>query len=234
MARVRELLLTSRGALTPASKDDQGYTPLHAAASYNHIDLMHYLLSHMALSTTTDPASGQRQRHPALSLASVVDEDGDTCLHVCETREMAEVLLAHDPTLAHACNDDGLRAIDVADAEGFDDMVSFLREFIPDYIPLAEREEQGANDEEDGEEEGSENGDDEDARVERELLHVLSAADLHQDPDGSGTATLSIDVNRLHHLVSTGQLDTLLASQAAGSSANKSTTDSADGNCSSE
>mmetsp|Transcript_23464 Transcript_23464/g.46246 ORF Transcript_23464/g.46246 Transcript_23464/m.46246 type:complete len:180 (-) Transcript_23464:187-726(-) len=71
--RVTELLQGDKG-FTPNSKDDNGYTPLHAAASYGHIDLLKFLIEKGGDVDTRD-------------------EDGDTPLHSCETATAVSVLL---------------------------------------------------------------------------------------------------------------------------------------------
>ncbi|KAI9336288.1 ankyrin repeat-containing domain protein [Obelidium mucronatum] len=83
-------------------QDDLGYSVFHAAASYNHIEMMEYLLAQLGPSTTMP-----------------VDVDGDTPLHVTETVEMAKLLISHTPTLPLIANNDGVLPIDNADEEGF-------------------------------------------------------------------------------------------------------------------
>lgn len=56
--------------------DPQGYTAIHAAASYNHIDLLNYLFT----------IGGN---------PNVQDHDGDTPLHHCEDVETARLLVSH-------------------------------------------------------------------------------------------------------------------------------------------
>merc|ERR1712232_940502 len=90
MARVEELM-TCEG-FTPTSAGENGYTPIHAAASWGRIDLLRALLQ-------KDPTG-----------VNVRDSDGDTPLHhvasaseltKTETRSIVELLLAHgaDPKL---------------------------------------------------------------------------------------------------------------------------------------
>ena len=73
--RVRELLAADP-TLTPNSFDPNGYSPMHAAASYSHVALMRWLL-----------ANGGE--------CSLADGDGDTPLHVVEGVEVARLLIAH-------------------------------------------------------------------------------------------------------------------------------------------
>ncbi|KAK9322963.1 hypothetical protein V1517DRAFT_321849 [Lipomyces orientalis] len=69
---VRALLATQTH--TPNDRDPHGYTPLHAAASYSHIDLLRYLVSE----------GGD---------VNITDEDSETPLFVVETVEAAKVLV---------------------------------------------------------------------------------------------------------------------------------------------
>lgn len=76
------------GKHTPNDKDPNGYTPLHAAASYGHIDLLKYLLG----------AGGN---------VNIADNDGDTLLHVTEDLETAKVLVEEYKADWKAKNSDG-------------------------------------------------------------------------------------------------------------------------------
>ncbi|BFZ64817.1 hypothetical protein YB2330_005970 [Saitoella coloradoensis] len=67
--------LAADPTLGPSVSDFSGYTPIHAAASYNHVDLLKQLLSLPG----ANPNAG--------------DSDGDTPLYVCETVECAQLLL---------------------------------------------------------------------------------------------------------------------------------------------
>lgn len=62
------------GQHTPNDKDNNGYTPIHAAASYGHIDLLRYLIS----------KGGN---------INITDEDGDTPLHSVEDADVARILV---------------------------------------------------------------------------------------------------------------------------------------------
>lgn len=69
-------------------KDSNSYTPMHAAASYAHLELLEYLLS----------VGGD---------INLRDDDGDTPLYVVESVDTARWMVDHgaDPSLA---NDEGL------------------------------------------------------------------------------------------------------------------------------
>lgn len=63
------------GKFTANSKDEFGYTPIHAAASYSHFDLLKYLLV---------DCKGD---------VNIQDADGDTPLHHTENVEVAKLLI---------------------------------------------------------------------------------------------------------------------------------------------
>ncbi|KAI8835186.1 ankyrin repeat-containing domain protein [Chytriomyces cf. hyalinus JEL632] len=160
-------------------QDDLGYSVFHAAASYNHISLMQFLLA--------QPNAN----------ASLADHDGDTALHVTETVEMAHLLLAHETggaALTAMRNSEGKLAIEAADEEGFVELVEFLKEFTPDYTS-ANASEPAIQP----------------SISEEELMHVLTAADLHENEDGE--TVLAVNMERLHDLVARGQLDGIVAHQ---------------------
>ena len=67
-------LLRSSPALA-ASQDHHGYSLLHAAASYNHVNLLKTLVHQFGVAV------------------NLVDEDGETCLFVAETEPVARCLV---------------------------------------------------------------------------------------------------------------------------------------------
>lgn len=95
-----------------SSQDEHGYSLLHAAASYNHLDLLRTLINEF---------------HADVNLK---DEDGETPLFVAETVQMARVLaeeLRADLTIQ---NDEGLTAEEKIRADGDTPTVAdFLREY---------------------------------------------------------------------------------------------------------
>ncbi|KAJ1796759.1 hypothetical protein LPJ59_003548 [Coemansia sp. RSA 2399] len=87
--RVKEIVKGDKQQVN--AKDENGYTPLHAAASWKHIDLLKYLI-----------ANGGN--------VNIVDADGDTPLHICEDVECAQILLDNgaDPNIE---NHEGLTPV---------------------------------------------------------------------------------------------------------------------------
>ena len=81
-------------------QDEHGYSMLHAAASYNHLDLMDSLRSEFHI----DP--------------SLVDEDGETALFVVETVEAAQHLVEVMGTSLDVRNEEGVTAEDKIRTEG--------------------------------------------------------------------------------------------------------------------
>lgn len=99
IARVEELMAVE--GLTPTSADENGYTPVHAAASWGRLELLRLLLA------------------KDVTAANVRDSDGDTPLHHVagaselggDTKAIVELLLDSraDPTLR---NHEGKTCID--------------------------------------------------------------------------------------------------------------------------
>ncbi len=101
-------LLRRRHSLASA-QDDHGYSLLHAAASYNHLDLVRSLL--LEFNVPID----------------LKDEDGETALFVCETVECARILVEefHADTSVRA--EDGKTAWERIEAEGeFSEVAAYL------------------------------------------------------------------------------------------------------------
>ncbi|KAL8289047.1 hypothetical protein RB597_000908 [Gaeumannomyces tritici] len=93
-----------------ARQDEHGYSLVHAAASYNHLDLLRALVRELAVPV------------------DLRDEDGETALFVVETVAAARALveeLGLDPALR---GDDGLTARQKLEADDeFPDVVEYLR-----------------------------------------------------------------------------------------------------------
>lgn len=73
--RVEHILRESNGAMTPQSKDINGYTPMHAAAAYGHLDLLKKMCNEY---------NGD---------INVLDNDGDTPLHHVEDVATARLIV---------------------------------------------------------------------------------------------------------------------------------------------
>ncbi|KAG7383552.1 hypothetical protein PHYPSEUDO_003589 [Phytophthora pseudosyringae] len=84
------------------AKDENGYTPLQAAVSYSHMELVVFLL-----------ASGADVK--------LGDNEMDTPLHRCETVECAKLLLDHGADL-NARNSEGQTPFDVAIEDEHDEL----------------------------------------------------------------------------------------------------------------
>lgn len=94
-----------------STQDEHGYSVVHAAASYNHLDLLRTVVNELRV----DP--------------NIKDEDGETPLFVVETVEAAQVLideLGADPQIR---NDEGQTAEEKIRTDGeFTTVAEFLRE----------------------------------------------------------------------------------------------------------
>ncbi|CAB4396890.1 ankyrin [Rhizophagus irregularis] len=113
--RVTELI---RSGLSPNSKDSNGYTPLAAAASYNHFDLIEFLISEGAD-------------------VNIRDNDNDTPLYVAENVEVARKLLSHgaDPFVK---NSEGKTPAQVAYEEEWFEVAELYCSITGEQIPAAD------------------------------------------------------------------------------------------------
>jgi hypothetical protein len=106
---VRACLCSCVSDATPPavnSADDYGYTAMHAASSYGHLDVLNYLLS----------VGGD---------VNLGDMDGDTPLHACESVECAARLLEAHANI-DAPNHSGRTPLYICLKDGREDMVKFL------------------------------------------------------------------------------------------------------------
>ena len=102
-------LLRSNTSLASA-QDAHGYSLLHAAASYNHLDLLRALITEFGVDV------------------NLKDEDGETCLFVVETVEAAKCLIEELHINPSITNDEGQTAIERISSEGdFPDVAEYLR-----------------------------------------------------------------------------------------------------------
>ncbi|KAJ1827444.1 hypothetical protein LPJ56_001658 [Coemansia sp. RSA 2599] len=80
LARVQELVEKDKALVN--AKDQNGYSPMHAASSWSHLHVLKYLIEN----------GGD---------VNIIDPDGDTPLHICEDKACATLLLEHgaDPSI---------------------------------------------------------------------------------------------------------------------------------------
>ncbi|KAL9133556.1 MAG: hypothetical protein Q9175_005263 [Cornicularia normoerica] len=103
-------ILRSNPSLASA-QDDHGYSLVHAAASYNHLDLLRTLVHEFHVDPNTR------------------DEDGETALFVVEGVEPAQCLLEELGADVTVKNDEGMTAEEKIRAEGdYPAIADFLRE----------------------------------------------------------------------------------------------------------
>ena len=104
------------------SKDENGYTALHAASSYGHLKLVELLLEKYKANV------------------NITDSDGDTPLHYSNDVETANILIKYgaDPTIR---NDQDKLAIELKWIENNLDLVNYLQEYTPDFVKYEQEEE---------------------------------------------------------------------------------------------
>lgn len=113
--------LIESGKFTPNSKDDNGYTPIHAAVSYGHLELIEFLLK------TGD--------------VNIKDSEGDTPLHHVESVQVAKLLIDNYKADYKIKNNDGLTAGEYIAEEGdFEDVAQYLQSLIHDGPTVTETE----------------------------------------------------------------------------------------------
>lgn len=86
------------GKFSANSKDPNGYTPIHAAALYNHIELLRYLIQ----------SGGD---------INIKDGDGDTPLHHCDELAAIKTLISEFGADWHIRNNDGETAFEAYEGE---------------------------------------------------------------------------------------------------------------------
>jgi hypothetical protein len=103
-------LLRSKPELA-SEQDAHGYSLLHAAASYNHLDLLRTLVNEFKVDI------------------NLRDEDGETCLFVAETVEIAKCLVEELIIDVDIQNSDGMTALQKFDyEEEYPDIAAYLRQ----------------------------------------------------------------------------------------------------------
>lgn len=94
-----------------SSQDDTGYSLVHAAASYNHLDLLRTLVKDFHVDV------------------NIKDEDGETALFVVETVEAAQTLLDELGADLSITNEEGMTAEEKIRTEGdYTTISDYLRE----------------------------------------------------------------------------------------------------------
>jgi ankyrin repeat protein len=102
-------LLRSNPSLA-SSQDEHGYSLMHAAASYNHLDLLRTLVNELHVNV------------------DLKDEDGETALFVAETVECAKMLVEELHANITIRGDEGMTAREkIADEGDFPEVAVYLR-----------------------------------------------------------------------------------------------------------
>ena len=135
LERVKDCV--DREGISPTAADEFTYTPLHAAASYGHLDILRYLLSH-----PTAPANA----------VNTTDSDLDTPLFVCETVESARCLIEEFSADAKHKNADGLTAAQQARENEHEELARYIASVTGESLADEEddEEEQAVDEDENG------------------------------------------------------------------------------------
>ncbi|ORZ14533.1 ankyrin repeat-containing domain protein [Absidia repens] len=123
LQRVKELV---EGGAQVNERDEFGYTALHAAVSYNHKDVLEYLLEH----------GGD---------INIEDFDKDTPLYVCEHADLAQFLVDHGANVHHK-NSEGVSPAQTANEEGWDDVAKLLAALTGETLEKASDDDDDEND----------------------------------------------------------------------------------------
>ncbi|ODV61234.1 uncharacterized protein ASCRUDRAFT_27122, partial [Ascoidea rubescens DSM 1968] len=98
------------GQYTANSKDENGYTPIHASVSYNNIELLRLLINKY---------NGD---------INIQDNDGDTPLHHVEELSMAKVVVEEFHANLGTKNNEGLSPVEYIENEmEYPEIVDYLR-----------------------------------------------------------------------------------------------------------
>ncbi|TID29944.1 hypothetical protein CANINC_001455 [Pichia inconspicua] len=112
IATVKSLI--DSGKFSPNSADPNGFTPIHAAASYGNIELLRYLLQN----------GGN---------VNIQDKDGDTPLHHAESVDIARILIGEFGADYKIKNNEGLDAKEFHIQDGeFPELIQFLNSLDQD------------------------------------------------------------------------------------------------------
>lgn len=93
-----------------SSQDDHGYSLMHAAASYNHLELLRILVNELHVDV------------------DIKDEDGETALFVAETLDCAKILVEELHADISVRGEEGKTAMEKIEEDGdFPEVAVFLR-----------------------------------------------------------------------------------------------------------
>ncbi|KAI8639198.1 ankyrin repeat-containing domain protein [Parasitella parasitica] len=115
--RVRELL---ENGVEAGAHDEFGYTAMHAAVSYNQIEMVKFLIDS---NVNVD----------------IEDFEKDTPLYVAENVEMAQLLLDNGADPKHT-NEDGITPAMAAYEEGWEEVAQLLASITKEVLPSKEQE----------------------------------------------------------------------------------------------
>lgn len=112
-------LLRSSPSLASA-QDAHGYSLLHAASSYNHLELLRTLVSEFSVDV------------------NLKDEDGETCLFVAENLELVKCLVEELGIDKSAPNNEGVTAVEKFESEDeYPEIAMYLRQQAGEQQPNA-------------------------------------------------------------------------------------------------
>ncbi|KAJ5893873.1 hypothetical protein N7495_005564 [Penicillium taxi] len=94
-------------------QDEHGYSLLHAAASYGHIDLLRALVKEFNVDV------------------NLLDEDGETCLYVVEQPKIARCLIEELGVDYNKTNHEGVKALEkIEEEDDYPQVSAYLREAV--------------------------------------------------------------------------------------------------------
>lgn len=133
LERVKECI--EREGISPTAADEFTYTPLHAAASYGHLDILRYLLTHPSAPSNA---------------VNTTDSDLDTPLFVCETVETARCLIEEFSADAKHKNSEGLTAAQQALENEHDELAQYIASVTGESLEQQEDEDEHEEEDENG------------------------------------------------------------------------------------
>ncbi|KAF9426005.1 hypothetical protein BGZ94_007024 [Podila epigama] len=152
-------------------QDEFGTSALHQAASYEHVDLVNFLIKDKKANV------------------NIQDEDGDTPLFTCETPAMVKILLDFGADLHHK-NSEGKNALDVAIDEEWDEAAALYKELglepqvehseIDNDMSHLDKEadsDDSSSSDDDKDENGNEDDDEVDPEFKKKIVSILAASE---------------------------------------------------------